>query len=241
MADGSAFVVHDESFKTIIGTSPTLELLLEKEYAFAHEAGVFIASTNDLLITSNRLIEEHGQRVEISKVTISKDASSTRCEILPTKGVRTSDGEVDTEAGIFMGNGGVNHGNDILFCAQGTMDRPSGLFAMKSAAPYEISKLVTDFYGRPFNSVNDVVVHSDGSIWFTDPSYGYEQGYKPKPSLPDQVYRYDPVTKGIRAVADGFGHPNGLCFSPDEKIMYITDTSRVNGDGTIDDGKPSNM
>jgi gluconolactonase len=92
---------------------------------------------------------------------------------------------------------------------------------------YEAKLLITDFHGRPFNSPNDVVVHSDGSIWFTDPMYGWEQGIRPKPRLPNQIYRYDTVTGGIRAIADGFGKPNGICFSPNETIVYVTDTDWI--------------
>ncbi|MTV80982.1 SMP-30/gluconolactonase/LRE family protein, partial [Streptococcus pneumoniae] len=79
------------------------------------------------------------------------------------------------------------------------------------------------------NSVNDLVTHRDGSIWFTDPTYGYEQDFRHKPQLPCQVYRFDPETGDIRVVADGFGRPNGLCFSPDEQTMYITDTDQIHG------------
>lgn len=140
-----------------------------------------------------------------------------------------------------MGNGGVNYGDGILFCAQGTLDTPSGLFEMQSSPPYSVRPVVTSFYGRQFNSVNDVVIHSDGSIWFTDPTYGAEQGYRHQPELPSQVYRYDPATKSIRAMADGFGHPNGICFSPDEKTVYVTDTDRQHGSGKIDDSNPSTM
>jgi gluconolactonase len=107
--------------------------------------------------------------------------------------------------------------------------------------PYESKLPLSDFYGRPFNSVNDVVVHSDGSTWFTDPIYGYEQGYRPPPRLPNQVYRYDPETGSPRATADEFRRPNGICFSPDEKTVYVTDTDWIHGDGTMDDSRPSSM
>ncbi|KAF1358544.1 calcium-dependent phosphotriesterase, partial [Lizonia empirigonia] len=99
---------------------------------------------------------------------------------------------------------------------------------------YSSELLITGFHDRPFNSVNDVAIHSDGSIWFTDPIYGFEQGIRPPPQLPNQVYRFDPKTGGIRAVADGFGRLNGICFSPEEEIYYVTDTDWVHGDGSTD-------
>lgn len=97
-----------------------------------------------------------------------------------------------------------------------------------------VRALVTNFHGRDFNSVNDVVVAKDGAIWFTDPSYGHEQDFRPKPKLPNQIYRFEPETGCIRAMADGHGKPNGICFSPDEKMVYVTDTHYIQGDGGRD-------
>ena len=74
-----------------------------------------------------------------------------------------------------------------------------------------------------FNSPNDVVVKSDGTIWFTDPSYGWLQGFRPPPGLRDAVHRFDPTTGVVATVAESFDKPNGLCFSPDELTLYVTD------------------
>lgn len=144
-----------------------------------------------------------------------------------------------------MPNGGVNYKDGILFCAQGTLEEPGGIaylpLTQRESTSQDAQLLVSSFHGRPFNSPNDVVVHSDGSIWFTDPIYGWEQKIRPKPRLPNQVYRFDPATGGIRAIADGFGRPNGICFSPDEKTVYITDTEWIHGDGGTDDNRASSM
>jgi gluconolactonase len=74
-----------------------------------------------------------------------------------------------------------------------------------------------------FNSPNDVVVRSDGAIWFTDPSYGWLQGFRPPPRLGDAVYRFEPWSGAVTTVADSFDKPNGLCFSPGERTLYVTD------------------
>ena len=58
------------------------------------------------------------------------------------------------------------------------------------------------------------MVAGDGAIWFTDPSYGHLQGFRPPPEVGDFVYRYDPATGELTVVADGFDKPNGLAFSP---------------------------
>ena len=88
--------------------------------------------------------------------------------------------------------------------------------------------VIADRYdGKRFNSPNDVVVKSDGSIWFTDPSYGIMSDYEGDQAEPEQdacyVYRVDPSGE-IRVVADDYLKPNGLAFSPDESLLYIADT-----------------
>lgn len=85
------------------------------------------------------------------------------------------------------------------------------------------------FDGRRLNSPNDVVVRSDGSIWFTDPSYGIDSDYEGDAAPMEQdgrhVYRIDPAG-GITRVIDDMKQPNGLAFSPDEAFLYVADTGR---------------
>jgi gluconolactonase len=82
--------------------------------------------------------------------------------------------------------------------------------------------------GKKLNSPNDVVVKSDGTIWFTDPTYGIMSDYEGYRAEPEQdgcyVYRVDPAMGGISVVADDFVKPNGLAFSPDERFLYIADS-----------------
>jgi gluconolactonase len=88
--------------------------------------------------------------------------------------------------------------------------------------------LAAQFEGKRFNSPNDVVVKSDGSIWFTDPSYGIDSDYEGDASPSDmgaqRVYRIDASSGHITVVASDFVQPNGLAFSPDESLLYIVDT-----------------
>ena len=90
-----------------------------------------------------------------------------------------------------------------------------------------VTVLMDSYQGKPLNAPNDVVVTSDGAVWFTDPGYGillnYE-GFKAEPELPANVYRLDPISGKAAVVADDFAKPNGLCFSPDEQQLYIVDT-----------------
>lgn len=228
----SSWHIHHPTFHRILGPQPTLELLLTYEtYPFAHEAGVYFPDTEELFITSNRVHDKQGaQSVHITRVALpnTNHDDISRHEVAPNA--------------IHMANGGVNyHPDHILFCAQGSSTSPAGLFTMARAPPHVVEPLLTSLHGIPFNSPNDVVVAADGSIWFTDPPYGAEQGYRPPPALPTHVYRLDPATGAIRAVADGLGHPNGLCFSPDERVLYVTDTDKVHGSGACRFTRPSSM
>jgi gluconolactonase len=95
-----------------------------------------------------------------------------------------------------------------------------------------VTVLIDHYQGKPFNAPNDVVVHSNGSIWFSDPGYGilssYE-GHKANFELPTNVYRLDPDTREAVVVVGDMRRPNGLCFSPDDRKLYICDTGVTDG------------
>ncbi|MBT3428582.1 MAG: SMP-30/gluconolactonase/LRE family protein [Gammaproteobacteria bacterium] len=90
-----------------------------------------------------------------------------------------------------------------------------------------ITVLADSFQGCRLNAPNDIVVHPDGGIWFTDPGYGiiwnYE-GNKAAFELPTNVYRIDPISQELEVVTSDLEKPNGLCFSPDYSKLYISDT-----------------
>ncbi|KAI9821167.1 MAG: hypothetical protein M1827_003901 [Pycnora praestabilis] len=228
------FLIYDNQFVALLGPNPTLEVLIDDPRApFFHEAGVFIPDSNEIFITSNQIkdpsaVSTGGKTIQITKIELFSDRDLDRHKVrCPTK--------------VFMANGGVNYKGGILFCAQGSLYEPGGLIHMEAKRPHKTTTLITNYHGRQFNSPNDVVLHSDGSIWFTDPCYGYEQGFRGRPQLPNQVYRYDPATGDIRVVADGFGRPNGIAFAPHEKILYITDTDFIHGDGTTDPARAATI
>lgn len=91
-----------------------------------------------------------------------------------------------------------------------------------------ITVLADNFDGKRLNSPNDAVVKSDGSIWFTDPTYGILSDYEGYRAEPEQaarnVFRLDPASGALTSVVDDFAQPNGLCFSPDETKLYIAES-----------------
>jgi gluconolactonase len=107
-----------------------------------------------------------------------------------------------------------------------------------------ITVICDNYDGKKLNSPNDVVVKSDGSIWFTDPRFGilsYYEGHVDTAELPMNVYRVDGASGAVTVVADGINAPNGLAFSPDESKLYIVESRSeprrilaydVTGDGT---------
>jgi gluconolactonase len=107
---------------------------------------------------------------------------------------------------------------------------------MRTEIDGSITVLANRFEGKRLNSPNDVVVKSDGTVWFSDPHYGintdYEGGKQPS-ELPARVYRWDPRDDSLLIVADDFNGPNGLCFSPDERRLYIADTGEQFADDPV--------
>ena len=97
-----------------------------------------------------------------------------------------------------------------------------------------ITTLVTHHAGKRLNAPNDVIVKSDGTIWFTDPLYGISNDYeggRQQSEQPPGLYRFDPESGAILLMANDFDGPNGLAFSPDERRLYVSET----GDAAADD------
>jgi gluconolactonase len=141
--------------------------------------------------------------------------------------------EADGHVGVFRQPSGNSNGN--------TVDRQGRLVSCEhgnrrvSRTEHDgsIVKIADHYDGKRLNSPNDVVVKSDGSIWFTDPTYGidsdYEGGRAESEIGASHVYRVDPGNGRVSVVADDFVKPNGIAFSPDERLLYIVDTGRTHG------------
>jgi gluconolactonase len=245
------FEAYGTAFTTLMGDSATSKVLLESQdgEALYHEACIYHAPTRSVVVTSNQLSSPErtqsdatsGKVVHLLRIYDTDDSKPPRVEKILFPNIEGA-----------MLNGGVNapQPDSILLCAQGSKDpnHPNGIVELRLPAAGEVARpplvVVPDFYGVPFNSVNDVIVHPiDQSIWFTDPCYGHHQGIRPAPSLPNQVYRHNHETGITRAIASGFMRPNGLCFSPDLTVLYVTDTGAIHGspDVEFDNAGPSHI
>jgi gluconolactonase len=123
----------------------------------------------------------------------------------------------------------LHHDGRLVVCEQGTRSAPARISHVDRATG-AAQTLVDGWGGLPLNSPNDVVVKVDGSVWFTDPSYGFLQGFRPAPQLGDAVYRHDPRTGETAVVAEGFDKPSGLAFSPDERVLCAGDSGEETHD-----------
>ncbi|MGN6466758.1 MAG: SMP-30/gluconolactonase/LRE family protein [Rhizobiaceae bacterium] len=139
--------------------------------------------------------------------------------------------ETDGSVSVFRHPSNYSNGN--------TVDRQGRLVSCEHGARRvtrtefdgSVTTIADRYNGKRLNSPNDVVVKSDGSIWFTDPTYGIDSDYEGHKSESEQdgshVYRVDPKSGEVAKVAGDFVKPNGLAFSPDESLLYIVDTGRT--------------
>jgi len=114
----------------------------------------------------------------------------------------------------------------LLTCEQGTRR------LTRTEYDGHITVIADRYQGKKLNSPNGVIVKSDNTIWFTDPSYGIggdHEGNRGESELPRNVYRFDPSSGNLSVVVGDFSMPNGLCFSPDESKLYISDTGVLGG------------
>jgi gluconolactonase len=135
----------------------------------------------------------------------------------------------DGTVSVFRDNSNFVNGNTrdrqgrLVSCEHG------GRRVIRTEPDGTITTIADRYNGKPLNSPNDVVVKSDGSIWFTDPTYGILSDYEGYRADPEQesrnVYRVDGITGVISVVVDDFLQPNGLAFSPDETRLYVADSA----------------
>ena len=223
--DATTFVVTREEFHTILGTDFQRPVLIETN---AHEGPVYVKDEHALYFTTAP--EPGPKNIAIMRSQLTGDAFPFATQAPET--VRQPSN---------MANGmTLDRDGRLVICEQGTKETCAQISRMDLKAR-KIETVVDQWRGLRFNSPNDVVVKSDGTVWFTDPNYGEIQGFKNAPEVGAFVYRHDPATDETAVVADSFNKPNGLAFSPDETMLYITDTGANQAPDTYFVGLPHHV
>jgi len=135
--------------------------------------------------------------------------------------------EEDGRVTAFRNPSGYSNGNTFDFEGRQLSCEHGGRRVVRYEPNGTTTVIAAKFDGKPLNSPNDIVVHTDGSIWFTDPAYGINgnyEGFQATRELKEAVYRVDGKTLQIEKVTEEVGSPNGICFSPDYKKLYVADT-----------------
>ena len=144
-------------------------------------------------------------------------------------------------ADIAAANGMALSGDgSLLVCEQGSPTEPAAITRVDPMTG-DRTVIVDSWRGLPLNSPNDVVVAADGAIWFTDPTYGHLQGFRPPSHTGDLVYRHDPATGVTTPVADDLDKPNGLAFSPDGRTLYVADSGANHEPATYAPSRPHHV
>jgi gluconolactonase len=149
--------------------------------------------------------------------------------------------EEDGRVTVFRNPSGYSNGNTFDFEGRELSCEHGNRRVVRYEPDGTVTTIADKFEGKRLNSPNDIVVHPDGGIWFTDPTYGilgnYE-GFPAQSEIKQAVYRVDPKTRQIDKVSDDANQPNGICFSPDYKKVYIADTGTPGDTRVYDiDGK----
>ncbi len=208
------FILHRDAFNHLIGGNPHLVKVVDTD---AHEGPVYIANEDALYFTSLP------QRTDMPvagtpRVAVRRVALQGGQFPLPASAITTVRADANMANGMILDQSG-----GLLICEQGTRSDHAQISRMNLETG-DVETVVDGWRGLRFNSPNDVVVKSDGTIWFTDPAYGHIQGFRPEPMLGSYVYCHNPHTQQTHIVADRFTRPNGLAFSPDENTLYINDS-----------------
>src|SRR6516225_6691672 len=225
------FEFHDAAFASVIGTDAELVKVADTD---AHEGPVYVPSEDALYFTTVPRpsgIATHG----------SPEVTIKRLALDGTRFPLTGEREAVVRSNANGANGmALGHDGRLVVCEQGTTTTMARISAFNTGTGHT-ETIVSGWGALPLNSPNDVAVSADGTIWFTDPSYGHLQGFKSVPLVDDRVYRYNPRTDSSTCVIDDFDKPNGLAFSPCGSVLYVGDSGANHEPGTFDPTRPHHV
>ncbi|KAI9566140.1 hypothetical protein HD554DRAFT_2119716 [Boletus coccyginus] len=220
--------IFDPAFLEVTGVDATIRLVASHPgFAVAHEAPIYVPELNLVFFASyaGGTLGYSGwyNNSVISMVNITEVDNA----LAATKGgVNAPIQTLNLSDDVQMVNGGTGpYRGNLHFVTEGRALLPPSVVLVNPNPPFNTTVLLDNFYGRQFNSLNDVkVLPGTDILFFTDPPYGWLHGSRPEPMLPSQVYRFDPSTGQVRVVADQFVRPNGIALTPDGTTAFVTDT-----------------
>lgn len=228
------FHIYNSEFAEILGANPSITLVGQTATdPIFHEAVVWHPETDEVFFVQNAGSAASGTGLNksaiISKISLADAAVAATAKAAGSNNTLVTVTTVDSNPMVINPNGATNYRGQIVFAGEGQGDDiTSSVYLMNPKAPYNTTVLINNYFGRQFNSLNDLAVHPvNRDLYFTDTLYGYLQNFRPAPGLPNQVYRYVESTGALTVVADGFVLPNGVTFSPDGKYAYVTDSGMM--------------
>ena len=219
LRDASFVVFDEERGSRVLGPSPTLEDMFTVSDAI-HEAPVFVLSLN--VIIASTLSQNSLSQILINLTT----PHPTLETFLP-------------EPPVYGVNGGRYSNGLIYWAVAGSsatlndthIDQAPGIYTLDPLTR-KTQPLLNNYFGQKFNGPDDLVLDSHGDIFFTDPLYASKENItQDAPVLHQQTYRFRPSTGAVSVVEATVGIPNGIALSPDERTVYISDTSVTNFTG----------
>ncbi|KAF8844400.1 calcium-dependent phosphotriesterase [Paxillus ammoniavirescens] len=237
--------IFDPSFLKVTGPNATIRLIASNPgLAFAHEAPIYVPDLNVLFFSSSNGGPLGYSGWYNSSVVGMINMTEVDMALASTTGdvnVRVQAFNLSDTVQIVNGGTGPYKGN-LLFVTAGRALLPPSIVVVNPSPPYNTTVLLDNFFGRQFNSLNDIkVLPGTDIMFFTDPTYGWLIGFRPEAMLPPQVYRFDPSTGQVRVVADQFTQPNGIAFTHDGKTAFVTDTDMNSAIAGVDQTLPATI
>jgi len=225
--------VFDPSFLEVTGVDATIRLVASHPgFAIAHEAPIYVPDLNVVFFASNAGGTLGYSGWYNNSVVSMLNMTEVDNALAATTGeVNVEIQTLDLSDTVQMVNGGTGpYKGNLLFATSGRALLPPSVVLVNPSPPYNTTVLLDNFYGRQFNSLNDVkILPGTDILFFTDPAYGWLNGFRPQPMSPSQVYRFDPSTGQVRVVADQFVEPNGIAFTADGETAFVTDSGLAGG------------
>ncbi|KAL9709530.1 hypothetical protein Ac2012v2_007269 [Leucoagaricus gongylophorus] len=231
------FQVFNQAFLDILGPEASIvEIASNATFAFAHEAPVYVPTTDEVFFASNDGGSLGNSDLNHNNMVFKLSLADAE-RALQRSGGRVVDVpiiHVKLDESVQMTNGGTGpFRGDIILVNSGRGSLPPNVVLVNPRPPNNVTVLLNNFYGRQFNSINDVkVLPGTDILFFTDVQYGFINHFRGAPLLENHIYRFDPDIRTVRAVAGNFDKPNGLAFTADGRTAYVTDTGISGGNAT---------